>query len=86
MVHCMEAIIWKGEVLKMIPKLGISNKVHHFRGITLLNLLPRRAHALFRPMLMEELEVKRPQGQIGGLPHQEAAFGSQAIRLFVRCA
>ena len=86
MVHCMEAIFWKGGVLKMIPKLGNATQVNQFRGIMLLNLMPRRAHACFRPMLMNELEKERPQGQIGGLPHQEAAFGSLAMRLFVRCA
>lgn len=70
----------------MIPKVGNAMQVNQFRGIMLLNLLPRRAHACFRPMLMDELEKERPQGQIGGLPHQEAAFGSLAMRLFVRCA
>ena len=59
MVHCVEAIFRKGGVLKMIPKLVISTQVHQFRGIMLLNLLPRRAHACFRPMLMEELEKER---------------------------
>ncbi|CAK9037599.1 unnamed protein product [Durusdinium trenchii] len=86
MVQCMEAVFWKGGVLKMIPKTVSPVQVQHFRGIMLLNLMPRRAHSLFRPMLMQELEKNRPVGQIGGLPHQEAAFGSHAMRLFVRCA
>jgi len=52
----------------------------------LLPTLAKRFHALLRTRLVPPLQVMKPIGLIGGLPHQEVGFGSLAIRSFCNIA
>ena len=77
-----EPIGFKGGNLAVIPKRGDMMLARNYRGILLLPSVPKRIHALLRRKIMAKLEPARYQGQIGGFPRQQVAFGSQAIRTF----
>ena len=77
-----EPIGFKGGSLAVIPKRGDMTLARNYRGILLSPSVPKRIHALLRRKIMTKLDPARYQGQIGGFPRQQVAFGSQAIRTF----
>eukprot|EP00435_Cladocopium_sp_Y103_P041613 s1445_g11.t1 len=81
-----EPLQHKGGQMALIPKKLLPNLAKDFRGILLLENLPKRVHAVMRTQLMSKLAFCRSPGQLGGFPGQEVPFGSQALRLFGRLA
>jgi len=81
-----EPFPWKGGAMVPIHKRGCVTRAENYRGIMLLPTLAKRFHALLRSRLVPPLQVMKPLGLIGGLPHQEVGFGSLAIRSFCNIA
>ena len=79
----MEPIQAKGGILALIPKTG-GAQPQNYRGIMLLGTLSKRLHALLRKQLLPTLIAHKPQGQIGGFPHQQVTYGAQAVGIFAR--
>ena len=79
----MEPIQAKGGILALIPKTG-GAQPQNYRGIMLLGTLSKRLHALLRKQLLPTLIAHKPQGQIGGFPHQQVTYGAQAVGIFTR--
>ena len=77
-----EPIEWKGGLVHMIPKKMAPTKAEHFRGIALLQAVPKRIHAILRQKIIKTISGVRPAGQIGGFPTQQSPFGAQALRQF----
>lgn len=86
MITMEEPIQWKGGVLYMLPKTMTPREPAHFRGIMLLGVLVRRAHALFRDALMDHIQLTSPPGQLGGFRQQECMYGSMYIRTLMKRA
>eukprot|EP00435_Cladocopium_sp_Y103_P036535 s4628_g9.t1 len=81
-----EPLPHKGGSMALIPKKPTPHKAKDFRGILLLENLPKRVHAVLRTQVMKSLHPCRAPGQLGGFDGQEVLFGSQAIRTFGRLA
>eukprot|EP00435_Cladocopium_sp_Y103_P032590 s2690_g8.t1 len=82
----MEPLAHKGGAMALIPKKLTPQQAKDFRGILLLENLPKRVHALLRSQVMRHLHPCRSPGQLGGFIGQEVLFGSMAIRTFGRLA
>ena len=77
-----EPFAWKGGAMVPIFKKGQMDRAENFRQIMLLPTLAKRFHSLLRSRLIPHLVEHKPPGLLGGLPHQEVAFGSMTIRTF----
>ena len=80
LIQGQEPIQYKGGPMTLIHKSGSTQMIQNFRGILLLPSLAKRMHAVLRRQLLPHLHQRRPEGQIGGFPHQQVAFGSQTTR------
>ena len=81
-----EPVHFKGGAVTMLEKVPGVREVSKFRSIVLMGILAKRLHALGREKLIQVLDEKRTDGQIGGFAHQEVMFGSMAMRMFTRTA
>ena len=84
MIWQMEPVSSKGGPLAMIPKRAHANQVAHYRGIMLLPTFAKRIHAIIRKRIIAPFAHHRLPGQLGGMPHQQVAFGSQALQAYGR--
>ena len=79
-----EAVQSKGGCMYPIWKRGNQQEAKSYRGVMLLNSLSKGFHALMRRRLMQYLEEKRMDTQIGGFSKQQAQFGSQCVQVTAR--
>ena len=77
-----EPFAWKGGAMIPLFKRGQMDRAENYRGIMLLPTLAKRFHSMLRTRLLPYLVKNKPQGLLGGLPHQEVAYGSMAVRAF----
>eukprot|EP00435_Cladocopium_sp_Y103_P051648 s459_g16.t1 len=82
---CTEPIQFKGGVMCLIPKKGDLTQARNYRGILLLATVAKRAHSMMRAALMNTLNPKRAEGQLGGFSHQMVQFGFHAVALWTHC-
>ena len=75
-----EPLQWKGGILAPIYKRGPWDKAESYRAIMLLPTLAKRFHACLRAQLCQQILPHRPEGVLGGFPHQEVHFGAQYLR------
>ena len=75
-----EPVGHKGGHLTVLPKKLQATLPEHYRGIMLLPSFAKRLHALVRRRVIAALRPLKAPGQIGGMPHQQVAFGSHAFR------
>ena len=68
--------IWKRKGSRFDPE--------SYRGILLADTYGKIFHAWSRSRLLPTLQLRRAQGQLGGLPSQQTSTGIQAIRLHCR--
>ena len=76
----MEPLQWKGGILTPIYKRGPWDQAASYRAIMLLPSLAKRFHAFLRLQLCQQIAPHRPEGVLGGFPHQEVHFGAQYLR------
>ena len=75
-----EPLQWKGGILAPIYKRGPWDQADSYRAIMLLPSLAKRFHAFLRLQLCQQVTPHRPEGVLGGFPHQEGHFGAQYLR------
>ena len=75
-----EPVGHKGGHLTILLKRVQAVLPEHYRGITLLPSFAKRMHALVRRQVIDALTQHRAQGQLGGMPKQQVAYGSHALR------
>ena len=75
-----EPLQWKGGILTPIYKRGPWDQAASYRAIMLLPSLAKRFHAFLRSQLCLQVAPHRPEGVLGGFPHQEVHFGAQYLR------
>ena len=61
-------------------KRGPWDQAASYRAIMLLPSLAKRFHAFLRLQLCQQIAPHRPEGVLGGFPHQEVHFGAQYLR------
>ena len=75
-----EPLQWKNGTMIPIHKKGREDLASQYRGILLSPVLGKRFHSLVRSQLMQQLQVCRSPGQLGGFAHGEVLFGSHSLR------